>query len=90
MEDDDVKYECVARATPTTREVRAWTSGSSQSRPGPAVVENRFVVEVGGDRRSPDEDEMRVWREYVKGCRVRGQEPASEVPVEGGALRKMF
>ena len=90
MGDPDVKYECVARSTPTQSVKRAWLSGQTRSPPGPDVVENRFVVEIYGDRRPPNEREMRVWREYAEDCKERGEKPGSSVPVQGRTLRKMF
>lgn len=90
LEDEDVKYECVERRTPTTWAFQAYTSGQSPHHPGPWMVENRFIVDVDGDRRPPNKEDMRIWREYVEDCEARGQKPDTSVPVQGGTLRKMF
>lgn len=90
LEDNDVKYECVARITPTLRAIEAFTSGQSPHHPGPVVVENRFIMDVDSDRRPPNEEEMRIWRGFVEDCKARGQKSDSSVPVQRGTLRKMF
>ena len=90
MEDPNIKYEYVARRTPTQGAKRNWSSGQSRYPPGPVVVEDQFVVEIDGNKRLPNEEGMRVWREYADDCKARGRKPRSSVPVQGGTLRKMF
>lgn len=68
----------------------AFTSCQSPHHPGPVAVENRFIVDVDVDRHPPDEEEMRIWREYAEDCIAHGQKLDSSVPVQGGTLRNMF
>ena len=89
LADENVKYECVARSRPSGSVRHDWTSGQSPHHPAPEFVEFRYVVEVGGHKRVPSEDEMWIWRNYAGECKARGQKPGYSVPVEGWTLRRI-